>query len=58
MSLPPRAVVTSFLQHEGKILVLRRSERVSTYRGCWAGVSGSIDGRRTPEQQARLEIRE
>jgi 8-oxo-dGTP pyrophosphatase MutT (NUDIX family) len=46
------------LQHDGKILVLRRSERVSTYRGRWAGVSGSIDGGLTPEQQARLEIRE
>jgi 8-oxo-dGTP diphosphatase len=50
--------VTSFLEHDGKILVLRRSERVRTYRGRWAGVSGSIDGGRTPEQQARLEILE
>jgi 8-oxo-dGTP pyrophosphatase MutT (NUDIX family) len=50
--------VTSFLEHDGKILVLRRSERVRTYRCRWAGVSGSIDGGRTPEQQARLEILE
>jgi 8-oxo-dGTP diphosphatase len=54
----PREVVTSFLQHEGKILVLRRSQQVTTYRGRWAGVSGSIDGGRTPEQQARQEILE
>lgn len=54
----PRAVVTSFLEHEGNILVLRRSARVSTYQGRWSGVSGSIDGGRTPEQQARLEILE
>jgi ADP-ribose pyrophosphatase YjhB (NUDIX family) len=51
-------VVTSFLQHNGEILLLRRSERVRTYHGRWAGVSGSIDGGRTPEQQARLEILE
>jgi 8-oxo-dGTP pyrophosphatase MutT (NUDIX family) len=50
--------VTSFLEHDDKILVLRRSERVRTYQGRWAGVSGSIDGGRTPEQQARLEILE
>ena len=53
-----RAVVTSFLESEGKILLLRRSDRVRTYPGHWAGVSGSIEADRTPEQQARVEIRE
>lgn len=54
----PRAVVTSFLESDGKILLLRRSDRVRTYPGRWAGVSGSIEPDRTPEQQARVEIRE
>ena len=53
-----REVVTSFLEHDGKVLLLRRSDRVSTYRGRWAGVSGSIDLGHTPEQQARVEILE
>ncbi len=53
-----REVVTSFLEHAGKILLLRRSDRVSTYRGRWAGVSGSIDSGHSPEQQARVEILE
>lgn len=53
-----REVVTSFLEHQGKILLLRRSGRVRTYQNHWAGVSGSIDPGRTPEEQARLEILE
>jgi 8-oxo-dGTP pyrophosphatase MutT (NUDIX family) len=57
---PPerRQVVTSFLEENGKILLLRRSARVGTYQGRWAGVSGGIDPGNTPEQQARQEIRE
>lgn len=51
-----RSVVTSFLEHEGKILLLRRSDQVHTYQGRWAGVSGSIEAGRTPEQQSRVEI--
>jgi ADP-ribose pyrophosphatase YjhB (NUDIX family) len=46
------------LESGGKILLLRRSARVSTYAGRWAGVSGSIDSGHTPEEQARTEIRE
>ena len=51
-------VVTAFLQHAGKILLLRRSAAVRTFPGRWAAVSGSIDGGRTPEEQARVEISE
>ncbi|HLH73497.1 MAG TPA: NUDIX pyrophosphatase [Chloroflexota bacterium] len=53
-----RSVVTSFLEYDRKILILRRSDRVGSYQGRWAGVSGSIDPGHTPEEQARLEIRE
>ncbi|MGH2410287.1 MAG: NUDIX domain-containing protein, partial [Chloroflexota bacterium] len=51
-----QSVVTAFLEHDGKILLLRRSDRVRTFQGRWAGVSGSIDPGRSPEQQARVEI--
>lgn len=37
-----RMVVTAFLAHDGKILLLKRSNKVRTYPGYWAGVSGSI----------------
>jgi len=53
-----RHVVTCFLERDGKIMILRRSERVGTYRGKWAGVSGYIEPGSTPQQQAWTEIRE
>jgi 8-oxo-dGTP diphosphatase len=53
-----RHVVTCFLEHNGKIMILRRSERVGTYRGKWAGVSGYIEEGNTASQQAWTEIKE
>jgi hypothetical protein len=51
-------VVTSFLQNpKGEILLLRRSDKVGTFRGRWAGVSGFLE-EPTPEGQARKEILE
>ena len=52
-----REVVTCFLEHQGKLLVLRRSQTVRTHRGKWAGVSGSVEGA-TPPEQALKEIAE
>jgi 8-oxo-dGTP diphosphatase len=52
----PQEVVTCFLRRAGKVLLLRRSEKVSTFRGKWSAVSGSIE---TDELgQAYQEIRE
>jgi len=50
--------VTSFLQSGNEILILLRSERVSTYRGKWGGISGAIDDGRTADEQALQEIEE
>jgi 8-oxo-dGTP pyrophosphatase MutT (NUDIX family) len=55
--LQRRAVVTAFLRYAGKVLVLRRSARVGSYQGCWAGVSGFLEDA-TALAQARREIRE
>jgi 8-oxo-dGTP pyrophosphatase MutT (NUDIX family) len=55
--LERRAVVTAFLRHEDKVLLLRRSDRVGFYRGRWAGVSGYMEDL-TSLEQALLEIRE
>jgi nicotinamide-nucleotide amidase len=49
-------VVTCFLMSNKRILLLRRSNKVSTYKGLWAGVSGYAD--RPPDEQAWVEIRE
>ena len=51
-------VVTCFLEHEGKIPILRRSELVGTYRGKWAALSGYIEKGKAPLEQALQEIRE
>ena len=54
-------VVTCFLVRRSgggqEILLLRRSQRVSTYRGRWAGVSGYVE-ETDPLTQAYTEIEE
>ena len=51
-------VVTCFLTAGGGILLLRRSDRVGTYRHRWAGVSGFVEGNEKPQDRAWQEIRE
>lgn len=53
---PVTDVVTAFLMHDGRVLVLQRSDRVSTYSGRWAGVSGYLEG--AALEQAYTEIAE
>jgi 8-oxo-dGTP pyrophosphatase MutT (NUDIX family) len=53
----PTDVVTVFLTRGPELLVLRRSERVGTYRGRWAGVAGYLEAV-PPEAQARVELAE
>ena len=55
-TMEEKHVVTCFLEHGGKILILRRSGRVSTYRRSWAGVSGYIET--NADEQAFTEISE
>ncbi len=54
-------VVTCFLLRRGgggdTFLLLRRSDRVSTYQGLWASVSGYLEAE-TPLEQAYREIEE
>jgi len=54
--LREKQVVTCFLESDGEILILRRSEQVGSYRGRWAGVSGYVET--TPDEQALVEIGE
>ena len=55
-NLQEKQVVTCFLESEGKILLLRRSERVGSYQGRWAGVSGYVEEH--PDVQVLVEIDE
>jgi len=51
-----RHVVTCFIMHGGKILLLKRSLSVGSFRGYWAGVSGFL--KTNPLRQAYTEIKE
>lgn len=51
-------VVTSFLQSEKKILLLRGGKKVGTYQGRWAAVSGYLEEGDNPLERAKTEIRE
>jgi 8-oxo-dGTP pyrophosphatase MutT (NUDIX family) len=51
-------VVTAFVEREGRVLVVRRSDRVRTYPGRWAGISGYVNASELPEDAALREVRE
>ena len=51
-------VVTSVLRNEGRILILQRSEKVGSYRGRWAGVSGYMEEGESPLETALREVSE
>lgn len=51
-----RQVVTAFLRHAGRVLLVRRSAEVGTYRGRWSAISGYLES--TPLAQAYTEIAE
>ena len=51
-----KQVVTCFLKHNSKILILRRSHNVGSFKGKWAGISGFIES--TTDEQAFTEIAE
>jgi hypothetical protein len=55
-NLPQQDVVTCFLECDGQILILRRSGKVGSYRGKWAGVSGYMEA--AADEQALVEIEE
>jgi len=50
-------VVTAFLYDGRRVLLAQRSERVSTYPGHWAGISGYLEGD-SPLEWALVEVRE
>lgn len=51
-------IVTSFIQDEQKILILKRSDKVKTMKGLWAGISGIIEKNESPLTRAKIEIYE
>jgi len=53
-----RPVVTVIATREDKVLILKRSDRVATHRGHWAGVSGAIRPGEEPIGAAEREMKE
>ncbi len=53
-----RHVVTSIVRNKGKILLLKRSPKVGSYRGQWAGVSGYIESGEDDVTAAKRELAE
>ncbi len=49
-------IVTSFLTDNNKFLILKRSQKVKTMKGLWAGVSGIIEKNEDPLERAKIEI--
>ncbi|UCE75505.1 MAG: NUDIX pyrophosphatase [Methanomassiliicoccales archaeon] len=51
-------IATSVITSDGKILILKRSKKVSTYKGRWACVSGYIEKDEIAYETALREISE
>jgi 8-oxo-dGTP pyrophosphatase MutT (NUDIX family) len=49
-------IVTSFIKNNNKILILKRSNKVRSMKGLWAGVSGIIENNEKPLDRAIIEI--
>ena len=51
-------IVTSFIRSNDKLLILKRSDKVKSMKGLWAGVSGIIENNEDPLKRAKIEILE
>ena len=49
-------IITSFLNHNDTILILKRSQQVRSMKGLWSGVSGIIENNEMPIKRAKIEI--
>jgi len=49
-------IVTSFIKDNEKLLILKRSNKVKSMKGLWAGISGIIEKNEDPLKRARIEI--
>ncbi len=49
-------IVTSFIRNDDKLLILKRSNKVKSMKGLWAGISGIIENNEDPFTRAKIEI--
>ncbi|MEM0473214.1 MAG: HAD-IA family hydrolase [Candidatus Aenigmatarchaeota archaeon] len=53
-----RKSITAIVKYDGKILLMKRSDKVATYPNQWSFVHGRIENGETPEKRAEIEIKE
>ena len=53
-----RDVITAFVRHpiDSSILLVKRSEKVNTYKLHWGGVSGVVEGNENLRERAQQEV--
>lgn len=51
-------VITVFVEYENKLLLLKRSNKVGTYKGKWGTVAGYLDEIKPVEEKVREELEE
>ncbi len=49
-------IVTSFIRDNDRLLILKRSNKVRSMKGLWAGISGIIEKDEEPLTRAKIEI--
>ena len=54
----PRVVTCLLMDENENILILKRSDKVRTYRGYWGGIAGYVEEGEEPLDTAFKEIRE
>jgi 8-oxo-dGTP diphosphatase len=52
----PRVVTCIIIDENENILILKRSDKVKTYKGCWSGISGYVEEGEKPVDTAFKEI--
>ncbi len=53
-----KPVVSVFLRNRGRVLIVRRSEKVGSFQGRWSAISGYLEGDEEPKDRAAQEVRE
>ena len=54
----PNISTSILVNNEGEVLILKRSDKVRTYKGMWGGIAGYVEKGEEPFDTAIKEIRE
>ena len=54
----PKVATCLLVNEDGKLLILKRSDKVRTYKGMWGGIAGYVEKNEEPYETAVKEIRE